>query len=36
MLPIIGYNIIEYDGLDILVRKRIYPLPKEYVHVEEF
>ena len=36
MLPIIGYNIVEYDGREIIVRKRIFPLPLEYVHVEEF
>lgn len=36
MLPIIGYSIIEYDGYEIIVRKRIFPLPPEYVHVEEF
>jgi len=36
MLPIVGYVIIEYDGRDIIVRKRIFPLPLEYVHVEAF
>ena len=36
MLPIVGYVILEYDGDEIIVRKRIFPLPTEYVHVEEF
>jgi len=36
MLPIIGYVILEYDGREVIVRKRIFPLPIEYVHVEAF
>jgi len=36
MLPIIGYVILEYDGREVIVRKRIFPLPAEYVHVEAF
>jgi hypothetical protein len=36
MLPIIGYVILEYDGREVIVRKRIFPLPPEYVHVETF
>jgi hypothetical protein len=36
MLPIVGYVVIEYDGQEIIVRKRTFPLPAEYVHVEAF
>jgi hypothetical protein len=36
MLPIVGYVVLEYDGREILVKRRIFPLPVEYVHVEEF
>lgn len=36
MLPIVGYVILEYDGREIIVRKRLFPLPPEYVHVETF
>lgn len=36
MLPMIGYAILEYDGSEVDVRKRIFPLPPEYVHVEAF
>ena len=32
MLPQIGYAIIDYDGTDIIVRPRIFPLPD--IHVE--
>lgn len=31
MLPQIGYVILEWDGFDLLVRKRIFPLPAQHV-----
>jgi hypothetical protein len=33
MMPEIGFVILEWDGVDLIVRKRIYQLPEQHVEV---